>query len=134
MIQNKINEPELRTDFCIKWYYWKEPSPTFSEIPWFTARSSWKPWSHPNLEVFFSQIQHEICKTCEKPLCYSDILRYEWGSVCSLADDLYQLVIKEAEKGWCVIAWSHNDYVMEVGKQLNDTKVHNNMSDSILKI
>ena len=88
-IQNKINELELRTDFedfCrrmrFKWHFRKEPPPTFSEIPSFTPKSSWKPpRSHPNLEVFLSQIKHEIFKTCEKPLSYSNLSRDEWGTV-----------------------------------------------------
>ena len=74
-IQNKINEPELRTnfeDFCrrmrIKWHFSNEPSPTFSEIPSFIPKSCWKPpRGHPNLEVFLSQTEHEIFKTYEKP-------------------------------------------------------------------
>ena len=69
-IQNKINEPELRTDFedfrrrmRIKWHFRNEPSPTFSEIQSFTPKSSWKPHrGHPNLEVFLSQIELEIIK------------------------------------------------------------------------
>ena len=88
-IQNKINELELRTDFedfCrrmrIKWHFRNEPSPTFSEIPSFTPKSSWKlPRGYPNLEVFLSQIKHEIFKTCEKPLRYSNLSRDKWGTV-----------------------------------------------------
>ena len=55
-IQNKINEPELRRDFkefcqCmrLKWHFRNEP------------KSSWNPpTGHPNLEVFLSQIEHEL--------------------------------------------------------------------------
>ena len=82
-IQNKINDPELRTDLkdfcrrmCIKWYFRNEPSQKFSEIPWFTPKSSWKPpKGYFNLEVFLSQIEYENFKTCEKPLGYSKLLR-----------------------------------------------------------
>ena len=105
-IQNKINEPELRTDFedfCsrmrIKWQFRNEPSPTFSEIPSFTPKSSWKPpRDRPNLEVFWSQIEHEIFKTCEKPLGYSNLSRDEWRAVRSLADDR-NIVIKKQTEG-----------------------------------
>ena len=80
-----MNEPELRTDFeglCkrirIKWHFRNKPSPTFSELPSFTAKSSWKPpRGHPNVEVFLSQIEHEIFKTCGKSLGYSNLSRDE---------------------------------------------------------
>ena len=39
-IQNKINEPELRR---LNWYFRNEPTPSFSERPSFTPKSSWKP-------------------------------------------------------------------------------------------
>ena len=82
----------------IKWHFRNKPSPTFSEIMSFTPKSFWKPPSgHPNLEVFLSQIEHEIFKTCEKPLGYSNLSRDEWRAVRSLADDR-NIVIKKADK------------------------------------
>ena len=81
--QNKINQLELRTDFedfCrrmrINWHFRNEPSPTFSEIPSLTLKSSWKPpRGHPNLEVSKTLIENEIFKTYEKPLGYSNLSR-----------------------------------------------------------
>ena len=136
-IQNKINEPELRTnfeDFCrrmrIKWHFSNEPSPTLSEIPSFIPKSPWKPpRGHPNLEVFLSQTEHEIFKTYEKPLGCSNLPRDEWRAVRSFADDR-NIVIKKAEKGSCVVVWSRSDYVMEAEKQLNDSKVYKNINCS----
>ena len=69
-IQNKINEPELilrisagNGIFGIKWHFWNEPFPTYSKIPSFTPKSSWKPPRvHPNLEVFLSKIEHKYLK------------------------------------------------------------------------
>ena len=63
-IQNKINEPELRSDFeefCrrmrTKWHFQNEPTLEFSETPVFPPKSTWKPpMGHPNVEVFLSQI------------------------------------------------------------------------------
>ena len=69
-IQNKVNEPELRSDFeefCrrmrLKWYFRNDPTPDFSEKPSFTPKSSWKPpTGHPNLEVFLSELEKKISK------------------------------------------------------------------------
>ena len=60
-IQNKINEPKLRTDFedfcwrmCITWHFRNETSPAISEIPSFSPKSSRKPpRGHPNLVRYF---------------------------------------------------------------------------------
>ena len=78
---------------------------TFSEIPSFTTKSSWKPpRGYPNLKVFLSQIEHEIFKTCEKPLSFSNLSRDEWRAVRSLADDP-NYIIKKADKGSYIIVW-----------------------------
>ena len=74
-----------------------------------------------------SQIKHEIFKTCEKPLCYSNLLRGEWIAICSLADD-HNIAIKKADEGSCVVVWN-SDYVMEAEKQHNDSKVYKNIND-----
>ena len=74
-IQNKINHPELRSDFeeflrrvRTKWH--------FSESPAFRPRSSWKPpSSHPNIEVFLSQLKKEIFTLSQKPLRYSNLYK-----------------------------------------------------------
>ena len=49
-IQNKINEPELRTDFeefCrkmrLKWHFRNDTTSNFSEIPAFRPKSTWNP-------------------------------------------------------------------------------------------
>ena len=49
-IQNKVNDPELRSDFeefCsrmrLKWYFRNDPTLDFSEKPSFTPKLSWKP-------------------------------------------------------------------------------------------
>ena len=69
-IQNKVNEPELRSDFeefcrrmVLKWYFRNDPTPYFSKKPSFTPKSSWKPpTGHPNLEVFLSELEKKISK------------------------------------------------------------------------
>ena len=82
-IQNKINEPELRTDFkdfCrrmrARWHFRNEPTPEFSETPVLLLKSTWKPsMDHPNVDVFLSQIEQEIFKEVQSPLGYSIFLR-----------------------------------------------------------
>ena len=67
-IQNKINEPKLRRDFkefcrhmCLNLFFRNEATPELTDRPAFSSKSSWNPpTDHPNLEVFLSQIEHEI--------------------------------------------------------------------------
>ena len=113
-IQNKINEPELRSDFeefCRrmrnKWRFRNEPTIEFSEMLVFSPKSTGKPspkstgkppMGHPNVEVFLSQIEHEIFKEVESPLGHSNLSKEEWKAVRSLANDR-NIVIKKADKG-----------------------------------
>ena len=134
-IQNKINEPELRTDFeefCrrmrTRWHFRNEPTPEFSESPAFSLKSTWKPpMGHPNIEVFLSQIQQEIFKEVQSPLGYSNLSKEEWKAVRSLANDR-NIVIKKADKGFCVAIWDRSDYIMEAEKQLNDKAVYKDVN------
>ena len=111
-IQNKINEPELRSDFediChkmrTKWHFRNEPTPEFSETPAFSPKSTWKPsMGHPNVEVFLNQIIHDIFKEAQSPLGYSNLSKEEWKAKRSLANDC-NIVIKKADK--CTWKTSH---------------------------
>ena len=134
-IQNKINEPELRTDFeefCrkmrLKWHFRNDTTPNFSEIPAFRPKSTWNPPKRqPNLEVFLSEVEKELFKCPDKNLGYSNLSREEWKAMHSLADDR-SIVIKKADKGSSVVVWDHNDYVMEAEKQLSDANVYKDVS------
>ena len=94
-IQNKVNEPELRSDFeafCrrmrTKRHFRNEPTKEFSETPAFSPKSTWKPpIAHPNVEVFISQIEHEIFKEVQTPLGYSNLSKEECKVVIFLAND-----------------------------------------------
>ena len=134
-IQNKINEPELRTDFeefCRRMrtrsHFRNKPTPEFSETPVFSLKSTWKrPMGHPNVEVFLSQVEQEIFKEVQSPLGYPNLSKGEWKAVRSLANDR-NIVIKKADKGSCVVIWDRSDYIMEAEKQLNDKAVYKNMN------
>ena len=129
-IQNKINEPELRTDFkdfCrrmrARWHFRNEPTPEFSETPVLLLKSTWKPpMGHPNVDVFLSQIEQEIFKEVQSPLGYSNLSKEEWKAVRSLANDR-NIVIKKADKWSCVVIWDRRDYIMEAEKQITDKAV-----------
>ena len=65
-IQNKVNKPELCSDFeecCrkmrLKWYFRRnDPTPNFNKRPSFTPNFLWKPpTGHPNIEVFLSEFE-----------------------------------------------------------------------------
>ena len=104
----------------IKCYFKNERTPEFSETPVFLLTSTWKPpMSHPNVEVFLSQIEQEIFKEVQSPLGYWNLSNEEWKAVRILAHDRY-IVIKKADKRSCVVIWDQGDYIMEAVKQLNN--------------
>ena len=134
-IQNKVNEPELRSDFeefCrrmrLKWYFRNDPTPDFSEKPSFTPKSSWKPPTrHPNHEVFLSELEKQIFKIVDSKLGYSNFSKEEWQAMRALADDR-SIVRKKADKGSTVVVWDCNDYILEAEKQLSDANVYKDVS------
>ena len=111
-IQNKINKPELRTDFnefCrrmrIKWYFKDEPMKEFSNIPAFSSKSTWMPINgHPNLEVYLNQIENEVFKISREQFEYSNLSKLEWEAIRLLAGDR-SIVVKKVDKGSCVVVW-----------------------------
>ena len=70
LIQNKVNEPELRSDFkefCrrmrFKCYFRVDTTPNFSEKPSLTTKLSLKPpTGHPNFKVILSESEKGIFK------------------------------------------------------------------------
>ena len=51
------------------------------------------------------------------------------GCFRSLADDR-SIVIKKADKGSCVVVWDRNDYLLEAERQLSNTKVYRDVSNT----
>ena len=45
----------------------------------------------------------------------------------SLAND-YNIVIKKANKGSCIVIWDQSNYIMESEKQLNDKAVYKDVN------
>ena len=63
----------------------------------------------------------------------------EWEALRGLADD-GSIVIKQADKGTCVVVWCKDDYIKETNKQLEDKTVYKDidfketiLSDSVDK-
>ena len=128
-IQNKINEPELSTDFeecCrrmrIKWYFCNDISENFSEKPEFTPKSKLKPpKGHPSLEVFLRHIEKELFELAESPLNYFS--KEEWQAMMLLVNDRI-VVLKKADRSSCVVVWDCEDYIEEAKGQLGDVTVY----------
>ena len=104
----------------IKWYFRNEISESFSEVPAFSPKSSWKsPQGHPNLEVYLSQIENELFSIVDEPIRYSNLSKEEWIAMRSLAG-YRSIVVKKADKWSCIVVWDRNDYLREAEKQLKD--------------
>ena len=56
-------------------------------------------------------------------LKHSNTSKEEWEAIRALADDS-TIVIKRADKGWCVAVWVGMYYLLEAGKQLSDMNVY----------
>ena len=120
LIQRKINDLELRSDFgeiCrtmrIKWHFLNEPTLDFSKKLSFHTKSSWNPpKGDPHLEVFLSKVEEEFFTAIERPVRHSSLSQEEWKAIRSLVDDK-NIVIKKVVKDSCVVIWDRNDYVAQ---------------------
>ena len=134
-IQQKLNEPEPRSDFIefcrimrLKCHF-RDESENFIEVTVFNPKSRWQPpQGHPCLEVFLSQVENELFELPKAVIKYSNPSREEWNTIRSLADDR-SIIIKKADKGSCIVIWGRNDYLMEAEKQLSDKKVYQEVSN-----
>ena len=51
----------------------------------------------------------------------------EWEALTGLADDR-SIVIKQADKGSCVVVWCRDDYIKEANKQLEAKTVYKDIN------
>ena len=51
----------------------------------------------------------------------------EWESLRGLADDM-SIVIKQADKGFCVVVWCRDNYIKEASKKLEDKTVYKDIN------
>ena len=110
----------------LKWYYRKEPTPSFSERPSLIPKSSWK--------LFLSQLEKELFEVCKSNSGYSNFSKEERECMSLLANDR-SIVIRKADKGSCVVVWDLEDYIAEACQQLNDGSVYKSVKfkDKVLQ-
>ena len=82
---------------------------------------------YPNVELFLSQIEHEIFKEVQSLVRYLNLSKEEWKAVRSLAN-YRNIVIKKADRGSSVEIWDRSACIMEVEKQLNDKAIYKDMN------
>ena len=76
---------------------------------------------------FLSKVENDLFKVVDKELWYSNFTSEEWKALRSLADDK-QIVIKKADKGFCVVIWDRDDYLPEAERLLKDENVYRNVN------
>ena len=112
----------------IKWHFRNEPTQDFSQKPAFYTKSSWNPpKGDPNLDYFLGRVEEELFTVIERPVRHSNLSQEEWKAKRSLADDR-NVVIKNADKGSCVVIWDRNDDITEAENQLSDKVVYKQVS------
>ena len=134
-IQNKVNEPELCSDFekfCrkmrLKCYFRNEPIPDGSEKLSFTPKSLWKPLTrHPNLDALLSELEKWIFKIVASKLGFSNLSNQNWQAMQTLDDDRI-IWIKKAYKGLTAVVWDPKDYILEPGKKFIAADVYKDVS------
>ena len=96
----------------LKWYF-RDESDTFSETPAFRPKSKQvPPKDHTFFDVFLSQVEAELFKMPSSSIRCSNMPKDEWDAIRSLADGR-NIVIKRADKGFCVAVWHRKDYLLE---------------------
>ena len=142
-IHKSISEPELRKKFedfsrrmPIRRNFRDQSSEDFSDKPTFRPKSNWKsPPGHPGLEPFLSQLEKEIFNGLlnDSISLPSNMSKEEWEALKVVADNR-NIVIKQADKGYCMVAWCRDDYIKEANKQLEDKTVYKdiNIKETIL--
>ena len=58
-------------------------------------------------------------------------MKEEWLAMRRLAEDC-SIVIKPADKGFCVVVWDRADYLLEVGKHLSDSNTEINRLNLVI--
>ena len=90
-------------DLSLEWFFHNESTSSLSETPAFKTKSSWNPpKGHLCLEVYLSQVEKELFELAVSHL----------GTGRSLAD-YRSIIIKNADKGSCIVVWDRNYYIVE---------------------
>ena len=96
------------------------PQKVFQRNPTFNIKSNWNlPNGHPALEIFLSKLENEVFSVLPGTPCDYNLSKEEWLAMTGLAEDR-NIIIKQADKGSCVVLWDREDYLAEAEKQLQD--------------
>lgn len=107
-----------------KWHFRNEVSENFSEVPAFRLKSKWNPpTGSPALELFLSRLEADIFALLPGINRNLNLNRKEWLAMKGLAADR-SIVIKQADKGSCVVVRGREDYLAEAERQLNDNSIY----------
>ena len=109
-------------EHVLKWHFHDELE-NVSEVAVLSPKYRLQlPQGHFCPEVFLSQVENELFELPKTDIKYFNLSREEWNAIMSSADDRY-VIIKKAEKGWCVALGGRNDYLLEAEKKIIEKKV-----------
>ena len=104
-----------------KWFFRNEPMEDFSEIPEFRIKSNWSPSKgHTALEMFLSQMEGDIFSLLTGNSASYNLTKEEWKAIRGLVEDR-NIVIKPADKWFCVVLWDTLDYLAETKNHPKDS-------------
>ena len=93
----------------------------------FRKKSNFKPKDQDAaIEMYLSALEQHIFDINTK-IRYHNITKEERRAIDSLRNDP-TIIIKEADKGSCVVVWDREDYLKEADSQLSDTDVYESLS------
>ena len=96
----------------------------FSETTTFCVKSSWNPpIGQPTIETLLSKFEKEVFSVLPgTPLNYN-LSKEEWLAIRGLTED-QNIIIKQADKGYCAVVWNKEDYLTEADRQLQDNEMY----------
>ena len=93
----------------------------------FKKKSNFKPKDQDAaIEMYLSSLEKHIFDLDTK-IKYHNITKEERRAIDSLRNDP-SIIIKEADKGSCVVVWDREDYLKESNSQLGDGNVYESLS------
>ena len=105
----------------LAWYFRNDES-EFVSNP-FKQKSNFNPKNcDAAIEIYLSKLEQEILNI-NTYIKQHNISKEEREAINSLRNDP-SIIIKEADKGSCVVVWDREDYLKEAGGQLCDERVY----------
>ena len=109
----------------LKWFF-RDDERDFVSNP-FKKASKFNPKNQDTaIELYLSRLEEEILKI-NTNIKYQNVTKKERKALDSLRNDT-SIIIKEADKGSCVVIWDRDDYLKEAEVQLGDENVYEHLS------